>query len=263
MMAELLAFQQHVESRFDHVAALSWGGRYWYYSVLFSATYVLLLYLGTRWMRERKPYNLRHSLVMWNAGLAALSAIMFLRGEGLALARKLIVDGIEEVSCRTTAYDTSHLCLWAFLFMLSKVIELGDTAFIVLRKTPLSFLHWYHHISVMTYCWYVLSHKPAPGILFSSMNSFVHTVMYSYYAVKAGRYRVPSQVAMVITILQILQMIAGIAFNITGFIALQRGDNCQFSYRIFIFGITMYLSYLILFGNFFYQRYIGKKVKSV
>ena len=263
VMAEMLALQQHVESRFDHVAALGWMGRYWYFSVIFSATYVLLLLLGTRWMRERKPYNLRRSLVMWNAGLAVFSVLGLWKVEVPALAKKMIVEGIEEVSCRTTTYDTSHLCLWVFLFGLSKVIELGDTAFIVLRKTPLNFLHWYHHITVLIYAWYTLSYKPAPAILFCSMNYVVHTVMYSYYAVKAGGYRVPSQVAMVITILQILQMIAGIAFNITGFIALQRGDDCQFSYRIFIFGITIYTSYLILFGNFFYQRYIGKKVKSV
>lgn len=32
--------------------------------------------------------------------------------------------------------------LWAFLFVLSKIVELGDTAFLVLRKRPIIFLHW-------------------------------------------------------------------------------------------------------------------------
>ena len=31
---------------------------------------------------------------------------------------------------------------WSSLFVLSKVPELGDTIFIVLRKQPLIFLHW-------------------------------------------------------------------------------------------------------------------------
>jgi len=41
---------------------------------------------------------------------------------------------------------------WAFCF--SKLPELIDTVFIVLRKQPLIFLHWYHHASVLIYCWF-------------------------------------------------------------------------------------------------------------
>ena len=42
---------------------------------------------------------------------------------------------------------------WATMFVLSKVPELGDTIFIVLRKQPLIFLHWYHHATVLVYSW--------------------------------------------------------------------------------------------------------------
>ena len=41
-----------------------------------------------------------------------------------------------------------------FLFDLSKVFEFVDTIFIVLRKKPLIFLHYYHHVSTMLFCWY-------------------------------------------------------------------------------------------------------------
>jgi hypothetical protein len=42
--------------------------------------------------------------------------------------------------------------LW--LFIISKVPETIDTLFIVLRRQQLIFLHWFHHASVLIYCFY-------------------------------------------------------------------------------------------------------------
>jgi hypothetical protein len=40
------------------------------------------------------------------------------------------------------------------IFCISKVPELIDTLFIVLRKQKLIFLHWFHHATVLIYSWY-------------------------------------------------------------------------------------------------------------
>ncbi len=62
--------------------------------------------------------------------------------------------------------------------MISKVAELGDTILIVLRKKPLIFLHWYHHVLTLNYG--VLSYME--GTAFNSwivwLNFTVHAFMY-------------------------------------------------------------------------------------
>ncbi len=66
---------------------------------------------------------------------------------------------------------------WSAAFIMSKVAELLDTAFIILRKQNLTFLHWYHHASVLIYCWWV-SLKITQN-LFLKINFLLRKVMHS------------------------------------------------------------------------------------
>ena len=146
--------------------------------------------------------------------------------------------------------------------MLSKVIELGDTLFIVLRKTPLTFLHWYHHITVLLFCWYSFQRATEIGFWFGGFNYVVHTIMYSYYALKAMGFRIPSSVSQLITMLQIVQMFAGTVLNVLSLRIESKVFNCEVPYPSAYSGLAMYSTYMLLFLNFFYQRYIRKKPKT-
>merc|ERR1711936_480758 len=96
----------------------------------------------------------------------------------------LYTAGLYHTVCTPSFLEENPVtALWTWLFVLSKLPELGDTVFIVLRKQKLIFLHWYHHVTVLVYCWY----------------SFL----------KAIRLGVPRCVAMLITSLQLLQMVVG------------------------------------------------------
>lgn len=44
-----------------------------------------------------------------------------------------------------------------------QIPELVDTAFIVVRKRKLIFLHWYHHATVLLVCWYAGATKQSAG----------------------------------------------------------------------------------------------------
>ena len=68
-----------------------------------------------------------------------------------------------------------------------QIPELFDTVFIILKKKPLIFLHWYHHVTVLLYCWNSYVTESGAGIYFAAMNYAVHAVMYTYYFLQAVR----------------------------------------------------------------------------
>lgn len=91
------------------------------------------------------------------------------------------------------------------------------------------------------------------------MNYLVHSFMYTYYALRAMKFIFPKWVNIFITSLQLVQMIMGIAVNIIAYQALNEGRFCVNNYKNIQFALVMYLSYFVLFAQFFYVTYIAGK----
>merc|ERR1719318_732237 len=94
------------------------------------------------------------------------------------------------------------------------------------------------------------------------MNYFVHSVMYTYFALRAIRVRVPKAVAMGITSLQLLQMVVGCYINYQAFQFKQSGRECSVSDSNLMYSSLMYTSYFVLFARFFYNAYLCKYNKK-
>lgn len=138
------------------------------------------------------------------------------------------------------------------------VLPAGDTLFIVLRKQKLIFLHWYHHITVLLYSWYSYKDMVAGGGWFMTMNYLVHAVMYSYYALRAAGFKLSRKFAMFITLTQITQMLMGCVVNYLVYSWMQQGQECPSHMQNIVWSSLMYLSYFVLFVQFFFEAYIGK-----
>ncbi len=248
-----------VEPRFSPEASVKWIDNYRMFSLYVGVFYVLSVVAGRWYMQDKEPFGVRRVLVFWNTCLAVFSGIgvytffppllNMLREGGLALS-----------VCHTPVYTEPVFCLWMFLFVLSKMFELGDTAFIVLRKKPLTFLHCYHHFTVLLYCWWLYSTRTAITHWFSCMNFAAHALMYTYYAIKGSGHRVPLWVSQCVTTLQMSQFFVGLGCNFYAIYLKSSGVHCELGTNMFYISMTLYGSYSFLFANYFYQRYIRKKM---
>lgn len=219
-----------------------------------SIVYLTLIYYGKAYMKDRQKFDLRNLLFTWSFTLAIVSSIAVVRIIN-GCYNLYVEHGIISILCTGNTNDVPILRFWAVFVLLTKFLEFGDTAFIVLRKQPLSFLHSYHHITVLGYCWISYGGGYAGQLVFITINLIVHSCMYSYYAARAWAFKPPVFVKKMITSLQIAQMIVG--FNAVIAIANRaHPKTCPTSTFHLTYGLLMYFSYLVLFCHFFYHAYL-------
>eukprot|EP00514_Thraustochytrium_sp_LLF1b_P001401 CAMPEP_0184523390 /NCGR_PEP_ID=MMETSP0198_2-20121128/8855_1 /TAXON_ID=1112570 /ORGANISM="Thraustochytrium sp., Strain LLF1b" /LENGTH=390 /DNA_ID=CAMNT_0026914411 /DNA_START=169 /DNA_END=1338 /DNA_ORIENTATION=+ len=243
---------------------------------IISLVYIIVIFSIQRFMKNRDEFDLRKPLAAWSLLLGGFSLAGSIRTVPV-LFKLLQEKGVFHLLCGDTRRDwviDNPAGVWTMFFIFSKVPELIDTLFIVLRKRKLITLHWYHHITVMTFCWHSWATFCLNGLVYSSMNLTVHAFMYVFYALTALGYR-PTEFAMYITILQILQMVVGTAVTVfvnyhirfvvyqepsislkTSWDALSMDLNTDPSCKVHTLnafaGLAMYASYLWLFCVFFY-----------
>lgn len=245
------------EKDFDNFEKRQWMKENWIISFYYIGAYMLVIYGGQLYMQTRPRFELKIPLFIWNVFLALFSIWGAYRSAP-ELLYVLNQFGFRYSVCipGPSFLDNRVGGFWNWMFTLSKVPELGDTVFIVLRKQPLIFLHWYHHVTVLLYAWYSYSDYIATARWFVCMNYLVHSAMYSYYALKALKFRVPRWIAMSITTAQLAQMVMGAAVNIWAYQVKQAGNECHVSYDNIKISLLMYTSYFVLFARFFRRAYV-------
>jgi stearoyl-CoA desaturase (delta-9 desaturase) len=199
-------------------------------------------------MKFFNPLPLEIPLKLWNCALSGLSIVGF----SILFQRLFQVDFINTITSLDYSYGLTGYV--GFLFNLSKIPEMFDTLFIVLRKKELTFLHVFHHWSVAIYCYTTLFYPPPIGYWYALMNTFVHGVMYGYFAFDKEIKRYTNFNPMYLTILQILQMTWGLSLNVIYLMLPTTTFDFATQYNA-VYGIAMYGSYLYFFCSFFTQKY--------
>merc|ERR1712014_419290 len=118
-------------------------------------------------------------------------------------------------------------------------------------------LQWWHHSTVLLYCWHSYAVRIATGAWFACMNYGVHSVMYGYFAVTATSYRKKvAPYAIYITLMQLVQMLVGMFVTIKAVMYQAAGEECHVNKTNSVFGLAMYASYFLLFFKLFVDNYL-------
>lgn len=144
---------------------------------------------------------------------------------------------------------SASLKFWVSHFYLSKYIEFMDTWIKQLKNEKPIFLQVYHHAGIVLLMWgFVITKNTGPGGVVTCLNSFVHTIMYTYYTAAAFGYRSPLK--KYLTQIQLIQFFTGVGITALEYFK----ESCLTSEKRYsLIGIHLYTVYLIILFTDFYQ----------
>ncbi|XP_041976554.1 elongation of very long chain fatty acids protein AAEL008004 [Aricia agestis] len=216
--------------------------------------------VGPRFMRDRKPFELKHTMLVYNFSQILMSA--FLVYEGLASGWY----NDYSYTCQPVDYSDNpkamRMASAVWWYFMTKLIELLDTVFFVLRKKTrqISFLHLFHHTIMPICAWIGTKFLPGGhGTFLGVINSFIHIIMYGYYLV-AGlgpEYQKYLWWKQHLTSLQLIQFVMIFTHNFTVMFrdcSYPKGINFLLSLNAGVF--------IYLFGKFYVDNYIKANRKK-
>ncbi|KAF2884520.1 hypothetical protein ILUMI_21665 [Ignelater luminosus] len=211
-------------------------------------------------MKNRKPFSLKYLLIMYNGFQILFSAY---------ICKEIFTSAYfsgYKLSCAKLDSTNNKLALRMarafWFFYLSKVIDLTDTIFFVLRKkdSQLTFLHIYHHTS-MIFNWYIgVLYVPGGQAFFSAgINSLVHVIMYTYYLLSAMGPKMQKYLwwKKYLTQIQLIQFIVVMIHMIIGYI-----NGCRKPKWLICFTVIYLWTLVILFANFYFHAYKNNKLRT-
>ncbi|KAM7534264.1 hypothetical protein Aperf_G00000108664 [Anoplocephala perfoliata] len=227
------------------------------------AAYLFIVWYGQKLMAQRNSgFEIRNIMVIYNACLVALSLWMvyeFCVAGWICGGYSLGCQPVDR-SVNPQALRMARVC---WVFFISKLFELADTVFFILRRKfqLVSFLHVFHH-AVTPFSWWFFA-KFVPGGISSFhalINSFIHVWMYTYYGLAAAGPQFQPYLwwKKYMTTAQILQFVIVIIHTSQFFF-----KECDYPMLFVWWILILFIIFLFLFSHFYYQSYIKPRGVAV
>jgi elongation of very long chain fatty acids protein 4 len=206
-------------------------------------------------MKNKEPFILKKPLIFYNIIQILLNIYMI---QGLINLPIITFNHINIFGLNTKFND--NLKYFTYIHYLSKYLDYCDTWFIILKKKEkqLSFLHVYHHSSVVVIWGYLIHNDVGNGTASFGcfINSIIHLFMYSHYLCTSFGYNNPFK--KYITRAQLFQFV--ICF-IHSLVVIGIEDIVPKKYAII--EMLYQTSMIILFSKFYYKSYTPKILNNL
>jgi hypothetical protein len=247
----------------DHSTIGSWNVAVSSVVLYLLAVFLLKFLLGYR----EKPVRLGYVPVVHNLVLAVGSLVMFAGCLNAAVAEVQSSSwlwgkrhGAEWVLCFPKGTRAAGpVFFWSYVYYLSKFYELLDTVILLCKKRPLSFLHVFHHATVVFMCFFWLQDTQSLQIIALLTNTAVHVIMYTYYFLCSVN--CPPPWKKVVTNVQIVQFVFSFVCGVATLWLHFSGPGCAGMYA-FCFNLVFNASLLFLFLNFHSKQYGSGKASK-
>jgi hypothetical protein len=208
-------------------------------------------------MKKREAFDLRSTMVLYNVGMVFWNAYLVYEFLAAGWGGDLSF-GCEPVDPSPTG-KPMRMVRAGYLFYITKLVEMIDTLFFLLRKRFLfiTFLHVFHHAAMPASVWFGIKFAPGgSGSLYALVNSVIHVIMYAYYGINAAgpEYKKYLWWKPFMTLAQITQFVIFIVFY-QQFIYTQCDYPFVFCMAIFVYAWI----FLCLFLQFFIHDNCSRK----
>lgn len=239
------------EAETEPIQRVWWSG-----PICFTFAYLLMITVGQKYMESRKEFKIKPYIFTYNMYqclfntwiLGGMIYEIYSNPHFVSIWGNTAARGV-------TGFNISYY-VWAHYN--NKYLELLDTVWMVLRKKKdqVSFLHCYHHI-LLIWAWFLVCNIETSGDEWfgAACNSFIHIIMYGYYTL--ALLNIPCPWKKWITNCQMVQFVVVLS------------HSCYVVYKgnapltLSLAQAFVMLNMLVLFGQFYVQKYLKKPTKKV
>mmetsp|Transcript_27595 Transcript_27595/g.60768 ORF Transcript_27595/g.60768 Transcript_27595/m.60768 type:complete len:341 (-) Transcript_27595:323-1345(-) len=199
---------------------------------------------------------LKETMVIYNGGQVLLNGWMVYRFLDAVINR-----GHPFIGDLYTVNAGATFGVW--IHYMDKYLEFFDTIFMVLRgrMDQVSFLHIYHHVSIAWAWWFAMRCYPGGDAYFGALlNSWIHVMMYSYYALSLLKFPCPWK--KYITQAQLLQFTSVVVYTGFSFAIVKKEGKAETKhYACFAVQVFEMTSLFYLFSLFYSKAYKKRKAQ--